>query len=130
MLPLPRAQERQQLHRRSEASLADQKKTVVTHKLALIEFSIIFRRHQLVLLRRYSAPELAGHGHAQPLATNPAARVIVNIDAECGEVKLRHEPIAHLHPSARTTIFQYVDRRVILRAKAGDKVRFRTDRFE
>ncbi|OUM00080.1 copper-binding protein [Variovorax sp. JS1663] len=91
----------------------------------------ISRRHQLIFLCAYMAPGFAGRSYAQqPSATDFIAGEIVKIDAERGEVTLRHEPIAHLHLPARTTIFHYVDARVILRAKAGDKVRFRADRFE
>lgn len=73
---------------------------------------------------------VAGLSFAEPSATDFIAGEIVKIDAERGEVTLRHEPIAHLHLPAKTTIFHYVDARVILRARAGDKVRFRADRFE
>ncbi|MES2249244.1 copper-binding protein [Variovorax sp. NFACC27] len=92
--------------------------------------SMISRRHQLVFLCAYIAPGFGGRIHAQSSANDFIAGEIVKIDAERGEVTLRHEPIAHLHLPARTTIFRYVDARVILRAKAGDKVRFRADRFE
>jgi Cu/Ag efflux protein CusF len=92
--------------------------------------SIISRRHQLLLLCGYLAPGFAGRSHAQPSAIDFIAGEIVKIDAERGEVTLRHEPIAHLHLPARSTVFHYVDARVIIRAKAGDKVRFRADRFE
>ncbi len=104
---------------------------VVTHEPAPMEApSMISRRHQVVLLCGYIATGFAGRIHAQPSATDLIAGEIVKIDAERGEVTLRHEPIAHLHLPARTTIFHYIDARVIIRAKAGDKVRFRADRFE
>lgn len=64
---------------------------------------MISRRHQLVFLSGYIALGLAGRSHAQPSATDLIAGEIVKIDAQRGEVTLRHEPIAHLHLPARTT---------------------------
>lgn len=87
-------------------------------------------RRKLVLFFGCVTATIVGRGYAQPSAADFIAGEIIKIDAERAEVTLRHEPIAHLHLPARTTIFHYVDARLILRVKAGDKIRFRADRFE
>jgi Cu/Ag efflux protein CusF len=92
--------------------------------------SIIFRRHQLLLLCGYSVSRFTGRSNARPLTTDFIAREVVRIDAERGEVRLRYKPIAHLHLPARPTVFHYVDARAIVRTKAGNAFRFRADRFE
>ena len=104
---------------------------VVTHEPAPTRArSIIFRRHQLLLLCGYSVPRFTGRSHGRSLPTDFIAKKIAKIDAERGEVRLRHKPIAHLHLPARSTVFHCVDARAIVRAKAGNAVRFRAERLE
>lgn len=67
---------------------------------------------------------------AQASANDFIGAVVVKIDLEGGTVTLRHEPVAHLHLPATTTTFRYVDPRVVLRIRDGDRVRFRADRYE
>ncbi len=69
-------------------------------------------------------------GLAQPSAADFIGGEVVKIDAEQGTVRLRHDPIAHLHLPATTTTFRYVDPRLILRIKDGDRIRFRADRYD
>lgn len=57
--------------------------------------------------------EFAGLSDVQPLATIFITGEIVKINDEHGEATLRQGPIAHVHLSARTTIFHYVFARVI-----------------
>lgn len=52
--------------------------------------STISRRHQLVFPCAYMASGLAGRSYVQPSATDFIAWEIVKIDAERGEVTLRH----------------------------------------
>lgn len=67
---------------------------------------------------------------AQPSPSDLIAGEITQISAERGTITLRHAAIAHLHLPATTTVFHYVDPKLILRIKEGDRVRFRVDRYE
>jgi Cu/Ag efflux protein CusF len=67
---------------------------------------------------------------AQPSANDLIAAVVVKINAEEGTVTLRHESIAHLHLPATTTRFRYIDPRLVLRIRDGDRIRFRADRYD
>ena len=73
---------------------------------------------------------IAAHSLAQPSAADWIAGEIVKIDSERGTVTIRHSAIAHLHLPAATTIFRYVDPVVVLRIKPGDRIRFRSDRYD
>lgn len=67
---------------------------------------------------------------AQTSANDFILGQIVSIDAEASKVTLRHEPIAHLYLPAGTTTFRYVESRLLIGRKAGDRVRFRADRID
>lgn len=67
---------------------------------------------------------------AQPSPSDFIAGKITSISAEQGTVTLQHPAVAYLHLPAATTVFHYVDPRLILRVKEGDRVRFRADRYE
>ena len=69
-------------------------------------------------------------GMAQPSAADFIGGEVVKIEAERGTVRLRHDPVAHLHLPATTTTFRYVDPRLVLRIKEGDRIRFRADRYD
>lgn len=88
------------------------------------------RRRALAWLTGCIVASLAQPSSAQPSAADFISGEIVKIDAEQGKVTLRHEPIAHLHLPATTTTFRYVDPRVVLRTKDGDRIRFRADRYD
>lgn len=67
---------------------------------------------------------------AEPSASDLIAGSIVKIDAEGGRVTLKHEAIPYLHLPPGTTIFRYVDSRIIIGRRDGDLVRFRADRVD
>ncbi len=67
---------------------------------------------------------------AEPSANDLIAAQIVNIDHEAAKITLRHDPIPYLHLPAGTTTFRYVESRWVIGRRAGDRVRFRADRFD
>jgi Cu(I)/Ag(I) efflux system protein CusF len=75
-------------------------------------------------------PALAPAAFAEASARDLIAASIVRIDAERGTVTLRHAPIAHLHLPGGTTVFRYVDSRIIIGRRDGDSVFFRADRVD
>lgn len=85
---------------------------------------------KLAVVAGFLAVSLLTQSFAQPSASDLIAGEITQISAERGTVTVRHAAIAHLHLPATITDFHYVDPKLILRIKEGDRVRFRVDRYE
>ncbi|MFH7043932.1 copper-binding protein [Paucibacter sp. JuS9] len=88
------------------------------------------RRHLLGSLVAAAVTLISSAGVAEPLASDPIRGEVVKIDQERGTVELKHEPIPYLHLPAKRTIFRYHNPNVVLRAKNGDRVIFRADRYD
>lgn len=67
---------------------------------------------------------------AEPSANDLIAGQIVKIDHETGKITLQHAAISHLHLSAGTTTFRYVEGKWLIGRRVGDRVRFRADRID
>lgn len=74
----------------------------------------------------WGAPEV----HAQPSANDILTGEIVKIEPEWGLITLRHPPIAHLSLPRGTTLFRYVEPRIIVGRIEGDRVWFKADRVD
>ena len=91
---------------------------------------VLNRRHLLGSLAAGAATLVSSAGMAEPLPSDPIRGEVVKIDQERGTVELKHDPIPYLHLPAKRTIFRYHHPNVVLRAKDGDRVIFRANRYD
>lgn len=98
-------------------------------------------KHTRILLALALAT--ASGAHAQGIAADhaahhaPAASAPVQSDGEVrkvdraqGKVTLRHGPLQHLDMPAMTMVFKAVDPKLLDGLKAGDKVRFTSEKVD
>ncbi len=91
----------------------------------------VYRRYWIaVAVAAMAFTALPPAAFAEASARDIIAASIVKIDAERGTLTLRHAPIAHLHMPGGTTVFRYVDSRIIIGRRDGDSVLFRADRVD
>lgn len=87
-------------------------------------------RRRLVALAVVSLVSSATRVAAEPSANDLIAGQIVKVDHEAGKITLQHEAIPYLHLSAGTTTFRYVEGKLVIGRRVGDRVRFRADRID
>lgn len=104
--------------------------TLRTRVRHLSSKNVLNRRLLLQRLAAGAAMVVSSAGMAEPLPSDPIRGEVVKIDQERGTVELKHEAIPYLHLPAKRTVFRYYHPNVVLRAKDGDRVIFRANRYD